>query len=114
MLENHYKEKINFYFEHVKVKIAKNDYSYKNSLLEGVELIISIHNQSVSKENLIKYITNYYLDFCENEVEFNIEFDDFIVDFLADIKGPPWSKYLNIWDSNITYEEYKEYINGIS
>lgn len=109
-----YKREIDLYFDSIKDLIKRNEYSYQKSLLMGVDLLINLKNYGFSKKKLFGYILQYYQNFCKRDSYENHEFDDFIVDFIAEIKGPPWGNYLDIWIDGLTYVEYKNYVKSRS
>ncbi|KAA1246526.1 hypothetical protein [Aquimarina sp. RZ0] len=103
-----YKLNIDDFFKSVFNSILKQEYNYRDSLLNGVPLLLEIRKKGISKEEIQEYINEYYQTFCSKETDYNRHFDDFLVDFVADIKGPPWSRNLDFWDSKISFEDYKK------
>jgi hypothetical protein len=104
-------EKINIFFSEVLKSIDKEKYDYETNLLKGIKLLIELKKEGVSKGEIMDYLIKYYQNFCSQDYIHNLTFDNFIVDFLADAKGPPWSKYLDFWDDKVSFEDYKSDMN---
>jgi hypothetical protein len=110
MLNYNIKE-IDMFFSEVQESINMEKYDYKANLLKGVKLLIRLNNKGASKEEIMNYLISYYQNFCSLDSEYNLIFDNFIVDFLADAKGSPWSKNLDFWDDEVSFEDYKSDIS---
>ena len=100
-----YRESINTYFNQVRKCQLSNNYDFIAQLIKGVELLLELRRNGVSKDCSMAYCIEYYLDYGKKE-NISIEFDNFLTDFIAEIKGLPWSKNLDFWDPKISFNNY--------
>lgn len=92
---------INSFLEKKVKEIELNSFDMSNSIVEGLRIILLFKNKGISLKSVNEIILYFYNNYPKtiNEKIYN-KFDDFYVNFLAETKGPPWCRGVNIWSNS--------------